>query len=34
MTEYHCGCHSPGSGMMHCMPCCYECKRCGKRIKT
>lgn len=30
--ECRCGCHEPGSGMMHCTPCCRVCPGCGRRV--
>lgn len=32
--ECHCDCHNPDMQVYHCMPCCNQCRHCGKNIKT
>lgn len=27
-----CGCHRPGSGMIHIRACCHQCRYCGRRV--
>jgi hypothetical protein len=35
MDECDCDCHRYGPGeVLHCMPCCFPCGKCGKNIMT
>jgi hypothetical protein len=31
--ECDCSCHDVGSGIMHCVPCCFPCPHCNKNIE-